>query len=157
MLSPLTLRVQIPLRQGVFDTTLSDKICQWLATGRCFSTGTPVSFTNKTGHHDITEILLKVVLNTKTLTPITRFDINLSGLMGGNNLFNTTYYTLQVNWIVFTFHMMSLTYFPAIIVQNVCILISKIFHFPAISVLKMKISNLLVRIKSLNLFLYNSK
>jgi hypothetical protein len=32
--------------------------------GRCFSLGTAVSTTNKTDHHDITEILLKVVLNT---------------------------------------------------------------------------------------------
>jgi len=32
--------------------------------GRWFSPGTPVSFTNKTDHHDITEILLKVALNT---------------------------------------------------------------------------------------------
>ena len=28
-LSPLTLWVQIPLRQGVLDTTLCDKVCQW--------------------------------------------------------------------------------------------------------------------------------
>jgi hypothetical protein len=33
-------------------------------TGRWFSPGTPVSSTNKTDRHDITEILLKVVLNT---------------------------------------------------------------------------------------------
>jgi hypothetical protein len=32
-------------------------------TGRWFSPGTLVSFTNKTDHHDITEILLKGVLN----------------------------------------------------------------------------------------------
>ena len=31
---------------------------------RWFSPGTPVSFTNKTDRHDITEILLKVMLNT---------------------------------------------------------------------------------------------
>jgi hypothetical protein len=37
---------------------------QWLATGRCFSPSTPVPSTNKTDRHDITEILLKVVLNT---------------------------------------------------------------------------------------------
>ena len=37
--------------------------------GRWFFPGTPVSFTNKTGRHDITEILLKVALNTITLTP----------------------------------------------------------------------------------------
>jgi hypothetical protein len=32
------------------------------------SPGPPVSSTNKTNHHDITEILLKVALNTITLT-----------------------------------------------------------------------------------------
>jgi hypothetical protein len=36
-----------------------------LATGLWFSLGTPVSSTNKTDHFDITEILLKVALNTK--------------------------------------------------------------------------------------------
>jgi hypothetical protein len=34
--------------------------------GWWFSQGTPVSSTNKTDHHDITEILLKVALNTIT-------------------------------------------------------------------------------------------
>jgi hypothetical protein len=57
-LSPLTLWVRIPL------TKLCDKVCQWLATGRWFSLGTLVSSTKKTDHHDITEILLKVALNT---------------------------------------------------------------------------------------------
>jgi hypothetical protein len=33
-----------------------------LAHGRWFSPGTPASSTTKTGHHDIAEILLKVVL-----------------------------------------------------------------------------------------------
>jgi hypothetical protein len=32
-------------------------------TGEWFSPGPPVSSTNKTDHHDITEILLKVVLS----------------------------------------------------------------------------------------------
>jgi hypothetical protein len=40
------------------------KICQWLATGRWFSLGPAVSSNNKTDHHDITEILLKVALNS---------------------------------------------------------------------------------------------
>jgi len=31
--------------------------------------GTPVSYTNKTDSHDITEILLKMALNTITLNP----------------------------------------------------------------------------------------
>jgi hypothetical protein len=33
-----------------------------------FTPGTPLSSTNKTDRHDITEILLKVTLNTITLT-----------------------------------------------------------------------------------------
>jgi hypothetical protein len=36
--------------RGVLDKTLCDKICQWLAAGRWFSPGTPVSSTNKTDH-----------------------------------------------------------------------------------------------------------
>jgi hypothetical protein len=46
---------------GVFDTTLYDKVCQWLATGLWFSFGTPDSSTYR---NDIIEILL-------TLTPYT--------------------------------------------------------------------------------------
>jgi len=52
----------------VLDTTLCDKVCQWLAAGRWFSLGTLVSSTNKIDRHDITEILLKVALNTTTVT-----------------------------------------------------------------------------------------
>jgi hypothetical protein len=53
------------LRRGVFDTTLSDKFVSDLRqVGRWFSPSTPVSSTNKTDCHDITEILLKVTLNT---------------------------------------------------------------------------------------------
>jgi hypothetical protein len=36
--------------------------------GRWFSLGTPVSSTNKTDRPNITEILLKVALNTTTIT-----------------------------------------------------------------------------------------
>jgi hypothetical protein len=50
--------------RGVLDTTLCNKVCQWLAAGLWFSAGPPVSSTNKTDRHNITEILLKVVLNT---------------------------------------------------------------------------------------------
>jgi len=45
-----------------------DKVCQWLAAGWWFSKGTPISCINKTDRHDITGILLKVALNTITLT-----------------------------------------------------------------------------------------
>ena len=44
--------------------TASDKVYQWLAHGRWFSPGTPVSSTTKTGRHGIAEILLNVALNT---------------------------------------------------------------------------------------------
>ena len=50
--------------QGVLNATSCDKIGQLL---RLFSPGAPVSSTNKTDRHDITEILLKVALNTITL------------------------------------------------------------------------------------------
>ena len=63
-LSPLTLCIIIPLRQGVLDTTLCDKVRQCLATGWWFSPDTLVSSTNIANRHNINEILLKVALNT---------------------------------------------------------------------------------------------
>jgi hypothetical protein len=48
----------------ILCTTLCDQVCQWLAIGRWLYSGPPVSSTNKTDHHDITEILLKVVSST---------------------------------------------------------------------------------------------
>ena len=49
-----------PYRRGVLYTTLYVKTSQW------FSPCTPDSSTNKTYRHEITEILLKVMLNTRT-------------------------------------------------------------------------------------------
>jgi hypothetical protein len=46
---------------------------QLLASGLWFSQDTPVSSTNKTYHHDITEILLKVALSTIKPTNVTLF------------------------------------------------------------------------------------
>jgi hypothetical protein len=68
-LSPLMLWVPTPFGQCVLDTTLCDKVYQWLVTGRWFSLDTLVSSINKTDLCDITEILLTVALNTITLTP----------------------------------------------------------------------------------------
>ena len=48
----------------------SDKFYQLFAHGRWFSPGIPTSSTTKTGRHDITEILLKVALNTKKIKSI---------------------------------------------------------------------------------------
>ena len=65
-----------------------------LATGQWFSPSTPVSSTNKIDHHNITEILLKMALNTITLT-VTRVDYFITvhsstpligGLRGSNVL-----------------------------------------------------------------------
>jgi len=57
-------------------------VCQWLASGRRFSLGLPVSSTNKTGHHDITEILLKVALNTIIPNPIISYLLIFSCIIG---------------------------------------------------------------------------
>jgi hypothetical protein len=59
-----------PAQARCTHTTLCNKVCQLLGTGRWFSSCTPVSSTNKTDHHDITEILLKVVLNTIDQPPL---------------------------------------------------------------------------------------
>ena len=67
----MLVRISIRAR----STKLCDKVCQWLATGRWFSQGTPVSSTNKADHHDIAEILFKV--KTLTLTPF-QFKSNFS-------------------------------------------------------------------------------
>ena len=65
----LSIILQIyTLSQGVLYTTLCDKVCQWLAACQWFSPGTPISSTNKTDCRDITEMLLKVALNTTTPT-----------------------------------------------------------------------------------------
>ena len=54
-LSSLTLWVRIPLERSMLNTTLCDKVCQWLAAGQLFSVGHPVSSTNTIVRHDITE------------------------------------------------------------------------------------------------------
>jgi hypothetical protein len=56
----------------VLNTTLCDEDRQLLAAGHWFSPGTLVSSTNRTDHHNIIEILLKVVLNT--INPYQTYD-----------------------------------------------------------------------------------
>jgi hypothetical protein len=67
-LSPLMLWVRISIRARC--TTLCDKVCQRLSTGQWFSTGPPISSTDKTDRHGITEILLKVAFYTIKQTDI---------------------------------------------------------------------------------------
>jgi hypothetical protein len=64
------------LRRGVLNTTLCDKVCQWLAAGQWFSLGTPVSSTNKTNHSHLNMkksiILLSFLFYTCTFKPVLR-------------------------------------------------------------------------------------
>jgi hypothetical protein len=78
---------------GLLDTTLCDKVCQWLVEGRWFSAGSPVTSTNKTDRHDITEILLNVALNTITL--ILTLHIQLTA--------SIIFYNSYVNYLSFLF------------------------------------------------------
>jgi hypothetical protein len=57
----------LPCMAGVLNTKLCDKVCQWLAAERVLRFPPPIKLTA----HDITEMLMKVVLNTITLTHIT--------------------------------------------------------------------------------------
>jgi hypothetical protein len=59
-LSLLMLWVRISIR--AMCATLCDKVRQRLPTGWWFFQNPPVSSTNTTDHHDITEILLEVIL-----------------------------------------------------------------------------------------------
>ena len=59
---PLMLWVRISIR--VRCTILCDKVCQWLTPGRWFPPRSSFCSNNKTDRHDITEILIKVALNT---------------------------------------------------------------------------------------------
>ena len=54
--------------RGVFDTTLCDKVCLLFVIESWCSPGTLVSSTNKTDRHNIPELLLKVALNTITIS-----------------------------------------------------------------------------------------
>ena len=68
-LLPLKLWVRIASLRGVLDTTLCNKVFQWIVWqvgGFLLS----VSSSNKTDRHDTTQILLKVALNTISLNPI---------------------------------------------------------------------------------------
>ena len=46
------------------------KFISEFATGRWVSPGTPVSSTNETDHHDLTEIFLKVAINSIKPNPL---------------------------------------------------------------------------------------
>ena len=61
--------------RGVLDTTYCHNVCQWPAADPRFSLDALVSYINKSDRHDMTDILLKVALNTIILTrPIYNID-----------------------------------------------------------------------------------
>ena len=62
----LSCEFEFPSWRDVPDTALCDKVFNWLVAGQWFSPGIPVSSTNKTDRHDITEILMEVVLTSQT-------------------------------------------------------------------------------------------
>jgi hypothetical protein len=62
------LIIHLKLSNVMCDTTLCDKVCQCLAVDAGVFPGTPVSSTNKTDCHDITEILLKVEVRTHNVS-----------------------------------------------------------------------------------------
>ena len=92
-LSPLMLWARIISIRARY-TTLCDKVCQWHTTGPWFSPGPPVSSTNKTDRHDITEILLKVALNTIKQTNSCEI------LLKYNLSINLIWICQEMNWLV---------------------------------------------------------
>ena len=78
---------------------------RWLATGLWFSPGTTVSSTNKTDRHDIAEMLLKVVLNTISISSELRLGtkhydkwVEFNNLISKVWLFFHLFQNLQLLW-----------------------------------------------------------
>ena len=70
-------------------------IMWWSLSETCcrFSLGTLVSSTNKTNHHDITEILFKVALNTITLASLFNPSITAWNLLSDNFILHYKQYS----------------------------------------------------------------
>ena len=64
---PITTKVVSSNHVHGEEYSIQHYVLKLPVTGRWFSLGTPVSSTNKTACYGITEILLKVALNTITL------------------------------------------------------------------------------------------
>ena len=103
---------------GVLDTTLCDKVCQWLKTGRSFSPGTPVSSANKTDHHHITEILLKVALNTTNLNPIFRTVTTDKGAFKYKDVGKIVLQWMDKGQYFYTQHLSEITFIRYVYTQN---------------------------------------
>ena len=98
----LSLQLSVPIATKVVSSNRADgalyslqhyvfTFVQWLAAGLWFSLGTTVSSTNKTDCHDITEILLKVALNTIVLTLITQYSVSVLGKSKSYSIYFKTF------------------------------------------------------------------
>jgi hypothetical protein len=81
---------------NVLDTKLCDKVCQRLVTDRWFSTGSLVSSTSKADCHDITEILLKVALNTINQTKPNLNSEESFSHSGGQHIFSVYIFEVRI-------------------------------------------------------------
>jgi hypothetical protein len=80
-LSPRTFWVRITLRRGIVDTTLCDKVCQWLAAGRWFSPGTRFADDSSSFNQSICCVDIAPLKRTnRLLTPIKPSGAFLSSL-----------------------------------------------------------------------------
>jgi hypothetical protein len=100
-LSPLMLWVRISIKTRC--TILCDKLCQWLVTGQWFSPGPSISSTNKIDHHDITEILWIVVLNTIKQTIALQVQWNIYVWILLLNTLRLNFKRLSINYFLFLF------------------------------------------------------
>ena len=76
-----------------------------------FSPGTPVSSTNKTDRHGITEILLKVVLKHHNPNP-KNTDIYLIPHKHSTNIINTQYTDVNPHWLWWAMNKWNLMVIP---------------------------------------------
>ena len=96
---PITTKVlsSNPVQTRITRYNWCDKVYHWLSAGRWFSLDTPVSSTNKTGRHNITEILLKVTSNT--INPGIRLTYVCLVLRPKDS--NNSYYPVSnINWYI---------------------------------------------------------
>ena len=83
--------------RGVLNTTLCDKVCQWLATGLWFSPGTPVSSTNKTEGSTVTTV--RPGMYWWSLTLLTKSVIShCSDLLVGETIPKENHQPATSNW-----------------------------------------------------------
>ena len=142
------INLKIKIDQCVMNSLTSipstTYVHQWIVTGRWFSPRTPLFTTNKTDRHDITEILLKVALNTITLSLSTTWDrviiTNIANACSSNSIhwsehqyhvkdllssnLSTGGSSIRTASLFFFFFVGSISLPNAIILANLCLFLS---------------------------------